>query len=470
MPEKREVVVIDDFSSGFNTRDDAMAIPDNALAAGSQNAYLTPSKLTVRKGYTGVGSPAGSDSCTGVFQGVNNIIVTWSDGDVDTLAGTTYTNRGSGTLTDALVDFTSYDSFDIFTDGVDVRTWNGTTEAALAGSPPNYPYIETFMNSVWLIDNATALVQFSDQEDPETWTGTQIIEVEKGSGPNTGAKALFDRLVIFKENSIHHIVGFDITSFDRIRVSQGLGCVSNYSIVSLQSSPNPQWNGLYWVDRGGIYFSPDGGFTNIRISDPIQTTFDSFDQSALNVSIAENVRSADCIFFSFRASGSSVNDRVMAWNYRFGVWCPIFTAMNLRAMGEVAVSNQYLSYGGESNSASGRNVFQLDNGTNDDGSAISFKAKTKKFFFGGRFEQKKTLRKIVSVHDIVASTDITVNMTKDFDSSSDGGNTLSMTTNSSEVWYNQNLKLAQFELVQETLDAATAVRRLEIDYTVEDLD
>jgi len=324
------------------------------------------------------------------------------------------------------------------------------------------------MNHVWLLDDATANLRFSAQENAESWPAGNNFNIEKSQGNGRGLLATTDRLVMFKSESIHHIVGFDILSFERIRVSRGVGCISNQSIHYLQNSPNPQWNGLYWADQGGFYFSPDLGATSIRISDPIQPTFDALDQTALNVIVAGNRRDLDELWFSCRASGSTFNDRILAWNYKIGVWHPIYVGMDFRAMGEVDVSSRFKLYTGEADAD--REIYDTTTGTDDNGTAISFKAKTKRFFFGSKYEAKKNLRKFATVHDAIASTNLTVNVRYDFSSSDDASDTINMTTESGEIFYNKTLKAAQFEMVQETINIVTKIHQVDIEYVPQDLD
>lgn len=248
----------------------------------------------------------------------------------------------------------------------------------------------------------------------------------------------------------------------------GVGCISHHSIEHIQNSSNPQWNGLYWIDQNGIYFSPDLGATTIRISDPIQPTFDGLSVSNLSTAVSGNRRDLEELWFSVRSSGGSTNDRVLAWNYKYGIWNPIYTGMAFRSFGEVSASGEFKLYAGEA--TADREVYDTTTGTTDDGTAISFKAKTKRFFLTNNYDQTKVLRKCWTVHDAISSQNLTVNMRKDFDGSDTESDTIDMTANFGEVGYNQALKAAQFEFVQEGSGVATAIHQVGIEFVPKDLD
>jgi len=184
--------------------------------------------------------------------------------------------------------------------------------------------------------------------------------------------------------------------------------------------------------------------------------------------VAGNRRDLDELWFSCRASGSTFNDRILAWNYKIGVWHPTYTGMDFRSFGEVDVSSTFKLYAGEADAD--REIYDTTTGTDDNGAAISFKAKTKRFFFTGKYEEKKKLRKFATVHDANASTNLTVNIRYDFNSTDDASDTIDMTTESDEIFYNKVLKAAQFEMVQETINIETKIHQVDIEFVPQDLD
>lgn len=475
--ENRQILPLPNFIGGWNTRDPNHEIADNQLATGSQNVRIQVGETSIRYGYAVVGDPTGADSCNLIYDGLNHILIVWSDGDLQRLSGTTYTNISTGTFANVLLDAASFqdtsgNNLDILVDGTVVKKWDGSALADLGGSPPTGDMIEIFRNHVWIADGTD--LRFSAQEDPETWPATNKIRPKLGDTIK-GIKAYgLDRLIVFRSKAIDHIVGFDVLSFERIEASTGVGCASNKSIVVVQNSPNPRWNGLYWVDLGGIYFSEDLGVTPIRISDPIQPTFDAYNQTALNKCVAENLRSEDQVLFSLRSNGSgspAYNDRVLAWNYKLGIWDPEYVGMRFSAFGEVDVSSTFKLYAGESKATPEREVYAVTEATNDNGTAISFKAKTKALDMSGVYERSDILRKLSILNDALAQ-DLTVNVYYNLSSTADSTDSgaKSMENNATEFWYDTVANAAQFELVQETKDVATSIRRLAVEFDPGELD
>lgn len=457
---------IRNFVGGWNSTDDDTDIADNQMADGSQNVIASVSKTTLRKGYAKDNSTAivASQSVTSIFDGVNDIMVTTSDGQIWERSGAgSYTSRGTG-FANSAINWVSYNSLDIFCDGTNTpRKWNGTTLATLGGSPPSGDFAVIFREHMFIFDRDTGEARFSEQGDIETWPTTNSIQVDKNTREkNRAAISTRDRIVIWKQRSIHHIAGFDKLDFERIPISEGIGCVSHAAAIHLTGSPNPQWNGLYWVDQEGYYFSPDLGVSCIKISDlpgrSIQASFDALTKASIGNARVGIVQALNQIWFCVPKAGST-NDRVHVWDYRLGIWQPEYVGGNFSAITEISSGGSFVTWVGESVAATGAFVYQVNNGFSDAGTAISGVIRTKRFDFGLPLDQLKTLEKAISNHDVAAAHNLTLKVFYDFSTSADETKTIAMTTNRGNARFNKAVRQAQFSLEFSSSTLTPAIRR-----------
>ncbi len=466
MAENNLDIEINNFAGGLVTTEDDMEIQDNQMTSGSQNVLASISKTTSRKGYAKDNSSALGTSLavTSIFDGVNHVMVSTSDGQVWRRTGAgTYTSTGSGFANSAL-SWTSYNALDVFCDGTNApRKWNGTTLATLGGTPPSGDACEIFRDHLFILDRDTAELRFSVQGDIETWPATHSIQVDKNTREkNRAFITTRDRLIVWKQRSIHHIAGTHILDFERIPVSQGVGAVHHNAVFNLSGSPNPQWAGLYWVDQSGFYFSPDAGVTCIKLSDfpgkSIQASFDALSSSNIANARVGVDRSNNLILFCVPKSGAT-NDTVYAWDYRLGIWQAEFTNMNFSAFAEISSSGTFLTYAGESRTATGAFIYQLNSGTSDAGTAIAAAIRTKRFDFGRPFDQHKIVDKILTLQETSAATNMTVKAFWDFSSSADQTDTISMALNRGNARYNKTVGAVQWDLSWSSSTLTPALKR-----------
>jgi hypothetical protein len=108
-----------------------------------------------------------------------------------------------------------------------IFTYDGTTVADLAGSPPKSYTIKVYANRLWIVDAANPnQVRFSDLEGPTVWDALNVILVRDNDGDIiTGLSPVAGGMVILKRNSVFPLYG---TNKDNLRIgepiSRYVGC------------------------------------------------------------------------------------------------------------------------------------------------------------------------------------------------------------------------------------------------------
>lgn len=468
---------------GLNSRDSDLTVklgesPDLSNIEFFQDGWVTRSGITKKNS-----SPFGSVAVQGIFDGYNDILLyegtnlrKWnsSTGAFDTLTGAT------GLVDGAVPQFVSFNALDIMVNGPTndtVKKWDGTNFGALNGSPPKGSTIAVFQGRIFIGGLATPNfdeVQYSDLEDPETWQdrflrpskrqkGHDVVCVAHMPVPNSDG-----RLVIMCSDAIFHFGGFTDTLFRIESTQPKLGIISPRSLIIAEGLS-------FWVDENGIYCSPDAGVTVNPISWNIQDKFDDLNKSRLSLSAAVHFRYKRQVWFTFSNGSSSSHNIVFIYNYGLSTpmtppWHPnaqhvwsIYEGLNLMSLAEVLQSNEYQVWGGDSGNRGF--AYQLDKGTDDDGTAISWSLKTARFALTGSWSIHAILRKLVVIHQSLPGSTLKVDMMKDFtrsitvsqsvDTGAEGGifgigvfGTATWGESSAigtDVWFNDDLVAVQFE-------------------------
>lgn len=150
-----------------------------------------------------------------------------------------------------------------------VYKWDGTTLSLIPGSPAG-TFITVFKDRLFVINSEGATttptssrLYFSDALDPDTWTGTNFVDV--GSGDRdflTCAYPIGDKLLVFKSNSIWslYVQGSPISWILRIN-RKDEGCVARNSLVEIEGA-------LYFLSAQKVYKTDGVNF--VSISEPIR--------------------------------------------------------------------------------------------------------------------------------------------------------------------------------------------------------
>ena len=102
-------------------------------------------------------------------------------------------------------------------------------------------------------------MRWSNANQPEKWTNTDYVDIDVGERGDviTGLVPLADRLLIFKNNSVHALYGFDSDSFQLVALSRDVGS------IALSSPVSTPYGVFFWHDRAGVYLYNGQQFINV---------------------------------------------------------------------------------------------------------------------------------------------------------------------------------------------------------------
>lgn len=141
-------------------------------------------------------------------------------------------------------------------------SFNDNFAAPTANNMPKAKCITAWGGYMWIantVEAGTAFksrVRFSHPNQPADFRTNDYIDVDIGHDGDeiTALVPYHDRLLVFKNNSVHSIFGFDFTTFSEQVVSTEVGAVSQEAVASSEDAvyffSNP--NGLYRLDSGGV--------------------------------------------------------------------------------------------------------------------------------------------------------------------------------------------------------------------------
>lgn len=278
-------------------------------------------------------------TATGATDNVNGIFDYWRSGtggsptqqrviysgdEVFTESSGTLTSRISGLVTAQRPWFeVMNDDLVIAFSGTDVpRVWDQTAAANLGGSPPNFGF-HTFhkdrMFAAGVASNQSRLY-YSASANHEDWTGagSGSIDVHPDGGDViTGIWSHNNELIIFKgphSGAIFRLTGSTPSDFALQPLVRKVGAVNQQSIVVVG-------NDLVFWDNLGIHSlaatETFADFAPSFLSAPIATYFiERINHSRLEFTWGVNFQTKYALW-TFSRSGSSTNDAILLWDYRF---------------------------------------------------------------------------------------------------------------------------------------------------------
>lgn len=323
-----------DFSGGLNVRDFWHTLADNELTL-ADNIRLDEGGVVRRRyGWTKLASAVvptagnliGLVHGSWLVAGVLTRYVVVTDGTkVYWLNSATWTDITGAVVmspnANTIVSFVSMNNLLIGRDNKNADwTWDGSAVAILllAGSPPVGEMGIVWQNYYFKAGVSTARTRlyFSAVGDPSTWPAINFIDVPSPYDGDeiTGLAILYGNLIVFKRNSIYIIQGTDPTTFVVSKTNAAVGCVSPYSVISIDNL---------------VYFASDKGLYALNLSNEkqvcykVQPRYDSAVVNQLSGTLSKNriqalnyrLRNeiwelADCT-----AAGQDQHDRTIAHNY-----------------------------------------------------------------------------------------------------------------------------------------------------------
>ncbi len=150
----------------------------------------------------------------------------------------------------------------IITGGSGLYEYDGTTLSAI-GSTPSGTFIGVFKDRLFALNSSTALnsrLYFSNALDPNTWSGTNFIDINTGDGEFLVAfYPINDKLLIFKNQSVWSLFvqGSPINWILRL-TRRDIGCVARKTLTEIDGF-------LYFLDKDAIYKTDGFNFVDISI-------------------------------------------------------------------------------------------------------------------------------------------------------------------------------------------------------------
>ena len=145
---------------------------------------------------------------------------------------------------------------------VSAMRWDGATATGLEpdidASDGHFPcarYAATFAEFVWVaytLESGVTYknrVRFSKVNDAENWTATDYIDIDIGEDGDhiTAIIPAADRLLVFKENSVYGIYGFNRDSFEVRNITRAAGCRDGTQPVAATTGV------FFWYAEEGVY-------------------------------------------------------------------------------------------------------------------------------------------------------------------------------------------------------------------------
>lgn len=286
----------------------------------------------------------------------------------------TVTTLTSGLSTSDRWEFATMNDILWGVDGSDANIkWDATTLGTMGGTPPTCQHIVVHKNFMFLAGNSSAnrsRLYFSDIGSPESWPALNFIDVGKGDGDAiTGLQILNDQLAIYKDHSCWMLQGDSPTNFTLRKATDEAGTVSGKSTVISKNSA-----GI--LDRNGYFFFD--GARVVLASEKIQGTLAGLNQRQLQKVAAVWYQKKIWIALPEGGPSQLTNNVVIVFDTLRNAWT-VFRGINAS---EFVIWRQQnadtLLFG---SSLTGQ-VYDLEMGYNDDGTAIDAYFVTRAVDFG----------------------------------------------------------------------------------------
>lgn len=189
---------------------------------------------------------------------------------------------------------------------------------------PNLQFLQVYQGRIVATDKTDPdRLLFSDVGEAKRWNGegdSGVIVLDGGDDDSSGISAIFppfqDRLLFAKNNKLYQLFG-DLPLIGAKIISSGIGCFSHFSTVAVDQ------NDVFFVSKKGIHSvqttSNYGDFSGSFVSDPIQTTFNNLELSALNDVWSTYLSRLNSIVWSFREDSEARNNIMYLLNIAKGV-------------------------------------------------------------------------------------------------------------------------------------------------------
>ena len=270
-----------DFTGGLNYRADQFQLQQNE-SSDLLNVDVDPrGGIKQRDGIDAHNSTAVANNISGIWShhetdGTNQIMVSHGNKIAYSTTGAFTDVIGGGgqpavnTVTTRSRGITFNDNCYIQNGTDQPLKWNGTTASRLTqtfnnsttptnGNMPIAKHVAVWNEHVWVADtyesstNHRSRVRWSHLDYAEDWNADHYVDIDIGEHGDyiTALVPAGDRLLIFKQNSIHAIYGYDTSSFQSLNITHQLG-------ARVDSTPVASPFGVFfWYADEGVYLLDD---------------------------------------------------------------------------------------------------------------------------------------------------------------------------------------------------------------------
>lgn len=350
------------FDGGINNGQSSFNIKDSESTDEYGWDFENYPALKTRKGRTTYGTSGGA---------VTRLLVNYKNSHLVRAVGTKI-QRHNGTdwadvttgLTDADWSGVNYRDTLILTNGTDnVKSYNGTTLSDLnAVSAPKGKYVTQYANRIYILKDRT--LSYSALGIPSDFTTVDDAGELTMSTPNgelgTGLFNYHDHVLAFSQNYYCKLYGTGPDNYELIDGSNGIGCCSFKTIQEVGDT-------LFWLDERGVYAFQGGAPT--RISQPIQSYINDLNPAQLEKCFggADNLR-----YYLGLVTGDNTEPNILlVFDLKWRKWRVNSLTSDLRYSANL---NNRWYVGGSSGK-----TYLMNEGTDDDGTAISYMVTSKPF-------------------------------------------------------------------------------------------
>lgn len=256
---------------------------------------------------------------------------------VTDLTGATSSIKSSLNASSTVYDWSNVNDKLYFVNGFDApQVYDGSTVAAVGGSPPVADNVEIYANHLFLLQPNTNLATFSDAGAYETFQATSFIYVPspKTADPVIKMVAYGGNLSFLTRNTKYTLYGTDLSSFTVREATAKKGAVSATAVCTDQSF-------IYFMSSDYHIYAYNGGTDTKLSSERVQAIL----KNVANTSSIKLYVHDKKLFVAYTPSGQTVNEHRLVWDLVFNEW------MN--------DEDVYTSYGIDWNSQSDTNQFVL---------------------------------------------------------------------------------------------------------------
>ena len=440
---------IPSLSGGLNSNASGISVQNNESTDCQNVDYDIFGSVLSRNGYTRLNTSAFNSGATWnslhwfeLSSDTDYIIGTCGNklAKMDVLDGTWDDITGAVTITAGNNNHMRWKTFldtAIGTNNVNLPIkWTGTGNASVLGgiagggvapTITKVKYLEIF-NAYTILANVTSSgvvqknrVYWSTINTIETFDAADFNDVDKNDGTEiTGLKVLGDKLVIFKERSIHIALftGDADIPFQFVKTPSHVGCVSGDSIQLIS-------NGLKFLSHDGLYYFD--GSNSTKISDKITSTLDLFSKSRFANVQSVYQKEKNKYWASFTTNGNVTNDRGITWDTINNAYS-FYKGHNANCFAIVNTAGEERVYFGDYSGF----VYRADTGINDNPSGIATAIDSYWYSKWMNFDDlvdKKGIPSVYIYYQISSST-LTFAYSYDFESTDTYTQTFSMATSS----------------------------------------